>query len=92
LCSTGPAKRFGFYPRKGAVAIGSDADLVLVDTGKEITISSKDQRSRAGFTPFDGWKVRGIPVTTIVRGEMVMHQGEIMVEPGFGQYTRALHE
>lgn len=89
LCSSGPARRFGFYPRKGTVSVGSDADLVLVDTTKEVTLRSQDQLSRAGFTPFDGWKVTGFPVTTLVRGQMVMHQGEILVEPGFGQYVAA---
>lgn len=87
LCSSGPAKRFGFYPRKGNISIGADADFVFVDMSKEITIKSQDQLTKAGFTPFDGWKVKGSPVTTIVRGQVVMHQGEIKVEPGFGKFV-----
>jgi dihydroorotase (multifunctional complex type) len=89
LCSTAPARRFGIYPRKGAISVGSDADFVLVDMAREKILRSGDQHTKAGFTPFDGWKVKGFPVMTVLRGRVIYEDQRPNVEPGYGLYIPA---
>jgi dihydroorotase len=81
-----PAKRFGFYPRKGVIRVGSDADLVLVDLNRKRTITKEKDYSRAGYNPFEGWKVKGVPVHTVVRGTVVMENEKVVGKPGFGRF------
>ena len=76
-CAEAPARRFGLYPRKGAVLPGSDADLVLVDPIRRATIENGTQWSRARTTPFAGWTVTGWPVLTLLRGRVVMRETKI---------------
>jgi dihydroorotase len=80
-CAEAPARRFGLYPRKGAVLPGSDADLVLVDTARRETIDNAAQLSRARITPFASWTVMGWPVLTMLRGRVVMREGKIEGPP-----------
>jgi allantoinase len=87
LTSQNAAKLFGIYPRKGAIAIGSDADLVIVDPKREKRISKKDLHSKSKSTPFIGWEVKGIPVITLVRGQVVVDHGEVMAKPGLGMFV-----
>ena len=84
--SVNPAKRLGLYPRKGCIGVGSDADLVIVDLKSERTIRGEDSLAKTHWTPYEGWKTVGAPVTTIVRGVPVYHEGEIVAEPGHGQF------
>lgn len=86
LCAANPAKRFGLYPRKGVIRVGSDADIVLVDMDREQTWSDELAASKAGYTAYAGRVVRGVPVTTIVRGTVVADEGRVLVEPGFGRF------
>jgi dihydroorotase len=86
LCSVAPAQRFGIYPRKGALFIGSDADFTIVDMAAEKELRSDEQLTKAGFTPFDGWKVKGFPVKTVIRGRVVSEDQSPQVDPGFGRY------
>jgi len=79
--SESPAKLFNIYPKKGAIQVGSDADFTIVDMEKEGIISSEKLHSKTKVTPFDGWKVKGLPVYTIVRGKVVMKNGEIVGKP-----------
>jgi dihydropyrimidinase len=93
--STNVAKLFGLYPRKGTVAVGSDADLVLWDLNERRTIRSADMFSRAGHSIYDGREATGWPVATLRRGELVYERGQIKAAPGSGQLiprepTRAL--
>lgn len=85
LVSTGPAKVFGLYPRKGAIQPGADADIVVVDPQRERTIRDEDALSKCGWTPFAGMRVRGVPVHTLVRGRFVLRDGVIVGEPGWGK-------
>ncbi len=74
--SEGPARVWGFYPKKGALNLKSDGDLTIVDMKKEHTIESEGLHSKNRFTPFEGWKIKGMPVYTIVRGNVLLERGE----------------
>jgi dihydropyrimidinase/allantoinase len=81
------AQVFGVYPRKGTIRVGSDADFAIVDLNKVVTVDKKTMYSKAReLTPYDGWKVRGWPVMTIVRGQVVMKDGDVIGEPGYGEF------
>ncbi|GGL44487.1 allantoinase AllB [Sporolactobacillus putidus] len=86
LLSENPAKRFGLYPQKGSLAVGTDADLTIVDMNKETTIKAENLHSKSKVTAFDGYPIKGLPIETIVRGETVMKNGEIVHSP-FGRFV-----
>ncbi|MGH3277418.1 MAG: amidohydrolase family protein [Streptosporangiaceae bacterium] len=88
LTATAPARLFGLYPRKGTIAIGSDADLVVLDPELTREIDGRSMQSRAGYSVYDGMKVTGWPRFTISRGEVVLDHGEIAADPGRGQWLR----
>ena len=87
LASENPAKIWGIYPRKGSLQIGSDADLVLVDLKKEGTIDSEKLHNKNRLTPYHGRRVKGVPRYTIVRGQVVMAEGEVKGPP-VGEWIR----
>jgi dihydroorotase len=86
LTSGGPARVFGITD-KGRIAEGADADLVLVDLARRETLTNARIASRCGWTPFDGKEVTGWPVATVLRGRVVMREGEVIGEPS-GQPLR----
>jgi len=88
LLATNPAKLFGLYPRKGTIAVGSDADLVVFDPEKKVRIDAATQRSRSDYNLFEGTEVTGSPEVVLVRGAVVVEGGELKVEPGYGQFVR----
>ena len=77
-----PARAFGLYPRKGAIRVGSDADLVVLDPGRSVSIDAQRLHSNADYTPFAGLAVQGWPVLTVVGGEPLVRGGEIQREAG----------
>src|SRR5262249_60149621 len=83
--ATNPAKIFGLYPRKGTIAVGSDADLVLFDPRRTETIDERTLHSRAGYDPFHAFKITGVPVATISRGEIIARDGKLLSQAGRGQ-------
>jgi allantoinase len=85
--SEAPARLLGLYPRKGALRIGSDADVVLVDTEQEYILSNDNIVSKAGWTPFDGRRVKGRAVMTMLRGQVVAENGKVTAEPGGGRFV-----
>jgi len=87
MCET-PARLHGLYPRKGTIAIGSDADLVLFDPERVETISQVRLHSRAGYEPCEGMRCTGWPVATFLRGEAVARNGQPVVGPPRGQLLR----
>ncbi len=90
VTSRNTAQIFGMYPRKGSLEVGSDADLVLVDIDLEKTVTPELLGSHSDFTIYEGMKLKGWPVLTMVRGEVIMKDGEIVGEPGTGRYVRWL--
>jgi dihydropyrimidinase len=85
LSSTNPAKLFGLYPRKGTIAVGSDADVVIWDPNLTRKVRDEDQLANAKFSIFSGWEVTGWPIVTIRRGEVVFRDGKILAAAGSGQ-------
>ena len=91
LTSANPAKLFGLYPKKGTIAVGSDADLAIWDPNLKKTVTDEEQFSNAKFTIFSGWSVTGWPIMTIRRGEVVYENGKIMALPGSGRLAPRVH-
>ncbi len=93
LMSENTAKNFGLYPRKGCIAVGSDADFAIVDLNREYTLKIEDMYSHAKAINllFDGIKVKGKPVYTIVRGKVLMENGKVDVDNrGYGQFVKRM--
>ena len=88
LTSSNAASLFGLYPRKGVIAPGSDADLVIWDPQETYTIKSADGYSKAGFSIYEGWKITGRPKITFRRGEIVYRNNQITASPGSGQLLK----
>lgn len=82
-----PARLYGLYPRKGALQVGADADVTVVDIAKERVLRDEDVISRAGWTPYAGRRVRGQAVMTFVRGRLVAEAGKPVGEPGWGRFV-----
>jgi dihydropyrimidinase len=85
LTATNPAKLFGLYPRKGILAVGSDADVAIWDPDLTKKIKDEDILSNGHFSIFNGWELTGWPITTIRRGEIVYQNGKICAQAGSGQ-------
>ena len=89
VMSENPARIFGLYPRKGAIRVGADADLTIWNPEGEWTIERGQHLGIAGFTPYEGWAVRGKPWMTLVRGQTVLNpDGTLEQKPGYGRYLR----
>ena len=88
LTSTNAAKIYGLYPRKGTIAVGSDADLVVWDKDREVVITSGLLHSSCDYTPYEGMAVRGWPAVVLSRGEVVVEEGKLLAAPGRGQFLR----
>lgn len=88
LVSTTPAKMFGLYPRKGTIAIGSDADLVIWDPNKELTISAHTHHMRVDYSMFEGFKVKGDAETVLSRGEVIVDNGKWSGKAGRGEFIK----
>ncbi|TKB06777.1 dihydropyrimidinase [Desulforhopalus sp. IMCC35007] len=89
VVSTAPAKLMGLFPQKGHLAPGADADVIVFDPNlkNEKILTPKNLRQNADYSPYEGMSVRGWPTTTIIRGQLVVHEGQLLVEKGWGQYV-----
>ena len=88
LTATNPAKMFGLYPRKGTIAVGCDADIVVFDPEKRLTLSAATHHSRVDYNMYEGTEVVGAPEVVLVRGTIVVEGDELKVEPGHGRFIR----
>lgn len=86
LIATTPARLFGLYPRKGTIAPGSDADLVIWNPERSMTISAAIQHQRVDYTPYEGMQVQGVPETVLLRGQTIVRDGEYVGGKGGGTY------
>jgi dihydropyrimidinase len=86
LIATTPAKLFGLFPRKGTIAVGSDADMLIFDPKAELTLSKSVGLSRVDYCPYEGMRVHGAPWLVIQRGRMISREGKVMGKPGGGEY------
>jgi dihydropyrimidinase len=84
--ATNAARIYGLYPRKGTIAVGSDADLAIWDTDREVIIRNDMLHHNADYTAYEGMKVKGWPIITISRGEVVWRDGEVLGAPGRGEF------
>jgi dihydropyrimidinase len=88
LLSTNPARYFGLYPRKGTVAVGSDADLVVFDPERKVTISAATHHSKSDYNIFEGTEVTGAPDVVLLRGRVLVEGDELVAQPGVGEFIR----
>jgi dihydropyrimidinase len=88
LVSTAPAKLFGLYPRKGTVAVGSDADLIVFDPNEEQIISVKTHHMRVDYSMFEGTRVKGVTKTVLSRGRTIIDNGRFTGKAGAGEFLK----
>ncbi len=88
LIALNPALYHNLYPQKGALMIGADADIVVVDLNEEKEVTVELLKSAQDYSPFEGLKLKGWPETTILRGQVVFEKGEVVGQPGVGRYIR----
>ena len=87
LLATNPAKLFGLYPRKGTIAVGSDADIVIFDPERTHTISAATHHSKSDYNLFEGTEVTGTPELVLLRGQVLVENGELVASPGVGRFV-----
>ncbi len=97
ILSRNPARIFGLYPKKGVIQVGSDADLVLIDHTREQKITTEMMFSKCNWSIYEGMTLKGVPEITLVRGEVVFRDGDIIGESGHGKFqpmggTREIQE
>jgi dihydropyrimidinase len=88
LCSTTPAKMFGLFPRKGTIAVGSDADLVVFDPHAEQTLGVKTLHMRVDYNPYEGTRVTGAPTAVISNGTVIIENGTFVGRKGAGRFLK----
>jgi dihydropyrimidinase len=88
LCCTNPAKLFGLYPQKGVITPGSDADLVIIDPEKQVTLAQAMLHSNVDYSAYEGFTLTGWPVCTISRGEVIVKDGEFLGKAGRGRFLK----
>ncbi|MDZ4660449.1 MAG: dihydropyrimidinase [Pseudomonadota bacterium] len=86
VTSTKPAKIFGLFPKKGTIAVGADADIVIFDPDKKHTMSAKTHHMNCDYSAYEGWQVTGKCRTTILRGTVAIDEGKAFIGKGFGKY------
>lgn len=88
VSSTNAAKIFGMFPKKGTIAVGSDADIVLWDANEEHTISASTHHMNVDYSGYEGWQVKGKVKKVLLRGKLAIDNNECKVEKGFGQFAK----
>lgn len=88
VCSTKPAKLFGLYPKKGSISVGSDGDITIIDPNKEVTIDINNLHYNCDYSLYEGKKIKGYPVYTISRGEIIFENEKFIGEKGRGEFIK----
>ena len=88
VASTNAAKIFGMFPKKGTIAVGSDADIVLFDANEKHILSSKTHHMNVDYSAYEGWEVKGKVKTVLLRGQVVIDNNECKVQKGYGQFVK----
>jgi dihydropyrimidinase len=88
LLATNPAKLFGLYPRKGTLAVGSDADVVVFDPERKHLITAASQHSKTDYNLYEGTEVTGSPEVVLLRGQVLVEGDRLVASPGIGQFVR----
>ena len=88
LTATAPARLYGLHPGKGCIQLGADADLAVWDPEREVMVTQALLHDRMDYTPFEGMRVRGWPVVTVSRGEVIWADGQVRGGPGRGRFVR----
>jgi dihydropyrimidinase len=86
LTATNHAKLYGLYPKKGTIAVGSDADIAIWDPDREVTVTAANIHDNVGYTPYEGMRLKGWPVTVLSRGRVVVDGGKLQAERGSGNF------
>ncbi|ACT33624.1 dihydropyrimidinase [Clostridium botulinum] len=88
VCSTTPAKIFGLYPKKGAIQVGSDADIVIIDPNKEVTLTKDILHENVDYTAYEGFKLKGYPVLTMSKGKVIVKDNIFIGKKGYGSFIK----
>lgn len=88
LCSTNPSRIFGCYPRKGTIAVGSDADIVIYDPGKNFVVTKEKMHSNVDYTIWEGTELTGYPIMTISKGKVIYKDETFVGTPGWGKFVK----
>ncbi len=88
VTATNPAKIFGMFPRKGTIGIGSDADIILFDPNEKHVLSAKTHHMNTDYSGYEGKELTGKVKTVILRGQVAIHNGEVKIKKGYGQFVK----
>lgn len=88
VTATNPAKIFGMFPRKGTIGIGSDADIILLDPNEKHVLSAKSHHMNTDYSGYEGMELTGKVKTTILRGQVAVHNGEVKIPKGYGKFVK----
>ncbi|GAA4733058.1 dihydropyrimidinase [Flavisolibacter ginsenosidimutans] len=88
VACTNPAKIFGMFPRKGTIAVGSDADIVIFDPAEKHTLSAKAHHMNVDYSAYEGWEISGKVKTVLLRGKVAINDGKCSVDKGFGKFIK----
>jgi dihydropyrimidinase len=88
VCCTNPARLFGMYPKKGALTPGGDGDMVIIDPDKEVTWTKGSLHSNVDYTAYEGFKLKGYPIMTLSRGEVIAQDNEFIGQKGRGEFIK----
>jgi dihydropyrimidinase len=88
LVAANPARIMGLAPQKGDIVVGADADLMIIDPQAKSTLSVETLHQKVDYTPFAGMEITGWPSTVMLRGRILVQDGELVVSKGFGSFVQ----